>query len=151
MHKPMSMCKTCKYSNDPYVPCNGTATADLLVLGESPGKEEIKKGIPFVGPSGKLLREVLGDTDCLICNAFPCFTKNFDYVVAEKCFRLRFPGRFEHVLAVGKVSQQLVSMINDKFDHSYTLYHPAYVLRGGMRESEWRDSVEKCLQDIRKQ
>ena len=151
MNKPMSMCATCKYSDDPLVPCDGSTTADLLVLGESPGKEEIVKGVPFIGPSGKLLRDALGNTECLICNAFPCMTKDFDFDVAEKCFRSRFSYRYKHVLAVGKIAQALVGNIKDRFDNVHFIYHPAYVLRGGMRESTWRDSVEKCLRDIRGQ
>jgi len=30
-----------------------------MLIGEAPGKEEIKKGKPFVGPSGKLLDKIL--------------------------------------------------------------------------------------------
>lgn len=44
------------------VPPSGPYDADILVIGEAPGKEENDEGIPFVGDSGKLLRGTLKDT-----------------------------------------------------------------------------------------
>lgn len=38
---------------------DGTIGADLLVIGEGPGSDEDKKGLPFVGPAGKLLDNML--------------------------------------------------------------------------------------------
>ena len=37
----------------------GNPTADLMFVGEGPGAEEDKQGLPFVGRSGKLLDELL--------------------------------------------------------------------------------------------
>lgn len=38
---------------------DGTIGADLLVIGEGPGQHEDRQGIPFVGPAGKLLDNML--------------------------------------------------------------------------------------------
>jgi len=38
-----------------------TTRPDFIVLGEAPGRLEDKKGEPFVGPAGQLLRKVLTD------------------------------------------------------------------------------------------
>jgi uracil-DNA glycosylase len=38
---------------------NGDADADLMFVGEAPGAEEDKQGLPFVGRSGKLLDKLL--------------------------------------------------------------------------------------------
>ncbi|MBN8530544.1 MAG: uracil-DNA glycosylase [Alphaproteobacteria bacterium] len=38
---------------------DGIATADLMVIGEAPGAQEDQEGIPFCGPSGKLLDKML--------------------------------------------------------------------------------------------
>ena len=38
----------------------GSAKAKLIIVGEQPGLEEDIKGEPFVGPAGKVLRDVLG-------------------------------------------------------------------------------------------
>ena len=37
----------------------GTATADVMLVGEQPGNEEDLDGHPFVGPAGRLLTEAL--------------------------------------------------------------------------------------------
>lgn len=39
----------------------GNATADLMIVGEGPGKREDEQGLPFVGRSGKLLDELLAE------------------------------------------------------------------------------------------
>jgi uracil-DNA glycosylase len=39
---------------------DGTPNADLLFIGEAPGKNEDEQGIPFVGAAGKFLNEMLG-------------------------------------------------------------------------------------------
>lgn len=31
----------------------------VLIVGESPGREDVRRGVPFVGPSGKLLKKVI--------------------------------------------------------------------------------------------
>jgi DNA polymerase len=38
-----------------WVPPDGPAPCDLVVVGEAPGREEMKQGRGFVGPSGRLL------------------------------------------------------------------------------------------------
>jgi uracil-DNA glycosylase family 4 len=41
-----------------FVPSAGPDTADLAFVGEAPGIQEARSGVPFVGPSGKLLEIV---------------------------------------------------------------------------------------------
>ena len=41
------------------VPGEGTPPKDLVLIGEAPGAEEDRQGIPFCGPSGKLLTTIL--------------------------------------------------------------------------------------------
>ena len=41
------------------VPGEGNANAELMFIGEAPGAQEDKQGIPFVGASGKFLAEML--------------------------------------------------------------------------------------------
>jgi DNA polymerase len=40
---------------------NGDADADLMFVGEAPGANEDKEGLPFVGQAGKLLDKLLGE------------------------------------------------------------------------------------------
>jgi uracil-DNA glycosylase len=56
----------------------GNPEADLMFVGEGPGAEEDRQGLPFVGRSGQLLdrlmRQELGLTreHCYICNVVRC-------------------------------------------------------------------------------
>ena len=56
----------------------GTPAADLLFVGEGPGAEEDRQGLPFVGRSGKLLDRLVGEElgmtreSCYIANIVKC-------------------------------------------------------------------------------
>lgn len=39
----------------------GDANADVMIIGEGPGQREDEQGLPFVGPSGRLLEQLLGE------------------------------------------------------------------------------------------
>jgi uracil-DNA glycosylase family 4 len=41
------------------VPGEGNPDADIMFIGEAPGKKEDEQGVPFVGASGKFLAEML--------------------------------------------------------------------------------------------
>jgi uracil-DNA glycosylase len=56
---------------------SGNADADLMFVGEAPGANEDKQGLPFVGQAGRLLDTLLGEiglkrTDTFICNVLKC-------------------------------------------------------------------------------
>lgn len=52
---------TCPHcSRDDLVLPSGSKRADILIVGEFPGAEEIKKGVPMVGGMGGVLRTELG-------------------------------------------------------------------------------------------
>ena len=58
---------------DNYVQGYGSSTAQLMIVGEAPGKHEVEQGRPFVGPSGDLLNQALDYAgisrhDCYITN-----------------------------------------------------------------------------------
>ncbi len=56
----------------------GNENADILFVGEGPGEQEDLTGLPFVGPAGKLLDDMLTiidldrNTNCYICNIVKC-------------------------------------------------------------------------------
>jgi uracil-DNA glycosylase family 4 len=55
----------------------GNADADLMFVGEAPGANEDRLGLPFVGQAGKLLDKLLGEIglerrDVFICNTIKC-------------------------------------------------------------------------------
>jgi uracil-DNA glycosylase family 4 len=56
---------------------NGNADADLMFVGEAPGANEDKQGLPFVGAAGKLLDKLLGEIemtreDVFVVNTLKC-------------------------------------------------------------------------------
>ena len=56
----------------------GNEQADVMFVGEGPGEQEDLQGIPFVGPAGKLLDDMLRiidlnrETNCYIANIVKC-------------------------------------------------------------------------------
>ena len=56
----------------------GNPNADVMFVGEGPGEQEDLQGIPFVGPAGKLLDDMLSiidldrNTNCYIANIVKC-------------------------------------------------------------------------------
>jgi uracil-DNA glycosylase len=56
---------------------SGNADADLMFVGEAPGANEDRLGLPFVGQAGKLLDTLLGEiglarADVWVCNVLKC-------------------------------------------------------------------------------
>jgi len=56
---------------------SGNADAELMFIGEAPGAEEDRQGLPFVGRSGQLLEKLLGEIgltrkDVFIANTIKC-------------------------------------------------------------------------------
>jgi DNA polymerase len=56
---------------------SGNADADLMFVGEAPGKNEDEQGLPFVGQAGKLLDSLLGEIgltrgDVFVANVLKC-------------------------------------------------------------------------------
>ena len=59
------------------VPGTGNPDAGLVLIGEAPGQEEDRQGLPFVGRSGQLLTDILRSIgfardDVFICNILKC-------------------------------------------------------------------------------
>jgi uracil-DNA glycosylase len=55
-------CKVCQKDKvGVSVPGEGNADADVMFVGEAPGKEEAKTGRPFIGRAGKLLRGLIAE------------------------------------------------------------------------------------------
>jgi uracil-DNA glycosylase family 4 len=60
---------------------SGHADADLMFVGEAPGANEDKQGLPFVGQAGKLLTKLLAEIgldrgEVFICNTVKCRPPN---------------------------------------------------------------------------
>ncbi len=80
INKKISECKRCSLcaSRKNVVPGMGVPSPLVLVIGEGPGEEEDKQGLPFVGPAGQLLDKMLAaiglsrQKNCYIANIVKC-------------------------------------------------------------------------------
>ena len=60
------------------VPGEGSPSAEVVIVGEGPGRDENREGRPFVGASGKLLTELIGSVgwrreEVFITNVVKCW------------------------------------------------------------------------------
>ena len=72
-------CNRCELSKSrtKFVFGSGSACAEIMFVGEAPGKNEDLQGLPFVGQAGKLLDELLGSigyerSEVFIANVLKC-------------------------------------------------------------------------------
>lgn len=154
----------------------GSFTPTILFIGEAPGKEEDKKGVPFVGRSGKLLNEwiehlELSPDDYAIINCVKCRPpKNRDPKPEEieackeylyKQIKLLKP---KVIILLGRISLKTIlnrdgitKIAGEKMYAEepeflkqipiYALPHPAYFLRRGIYESY--EILDKIKDDIK--
>jgi len=59
--KKIGVCKKCKLwkSRINAIPGEGPRNAKIMIIGEAPGRQEEKQGMPFVGLAGKRLNKIL--------------------------------------------------------------------------------------------
>lgn len=79
MAEQTKVCTRCKlhYSRKNAVPGSGNPHAQVMFIGEGPGFHENEQGLPFVGPAGQFLDELLGEAhlkreDVFITNVVKC-------------------------------------------------------------------------------
>jgi uracil-DNA glycosylase family 4 len=93
----------------------GNADADLMFVGEAPGAEEDRQGLPFVGRAGALLTELLAGIgmsrgDVFIANVLKCLRYNAPVQLEDggwerigRLVRTRHPGRVMSVDPEGRL------------------------------------------------
>ena len=76
----VSACRRCKIGSTRRnaVYSDGSPAARLMIIGEGPGENEDKTGVPFIGRAGELLNKMLAaieldrEKDVYICNTVKC-------------------------------------------------------------------------------
>ena len=73
----VSTCHECPMLGQDHVPSEGNPLADVMIIGQSPGENEVKKHKPFCGPSGELVDFMLDEaelqrSEVYIANALKC-------------------------------------------------------------------------------
>ena len=144
----------------------GNEKADVLLLGEAPGAEEDKQGIPFVGQSGQLLDKILAAVDLdrtkvYITNILPWRppgnrTPTLDEITLFRPYVLKHISLINPKIVVclgGTASKALLqtnqsmTQLRGKWTHVEGIdaqilptFHPAYLLRSPSQKREaWLD------------
>ncbi|NQT32912.1 MAG: uracil-DNA glycosylase [Candidatus Omnitrophica bacterium] len=162
----VSACRRCSLAetNTNYVFGDGNPKADLMFIGEAPGREEDKQGLPFVGRAGKLLTMIieaigLKREDVFIGNILKCRPPDNRNPLPDE-IAMCSPYLIKQVelikpkviFALGKFAAQTllntetpISKLRGKF-YDYQgiklmpTYHPAYLLRNpGAKKDVWID------------
>lgn len=164
-----TLCPLHKSAQTVCVPGEGPEDAEVTVIGEAPGKEEDRRGRPFVGPSGQLIREELrkaGFHSVYITNVVKCRPPdNRDPKPEEiKACRVYLEQEIKtvgskYVLTLGRFSSKSVLKKSKiTIDHGNLVilpqfvgmpaYHPAYVLRDPSKLSPLQHDLKRLRNEI---
>jgi uracil-DNA glycosylase len=143
---------------------DGNPKAELVFVGEGPGRDEDAQGLPFVGRAGKLLTQMieamgLQRGEVYICNVVKCRppdnrTPEKDEVETCSPFLLRQLDAISPkvIVCLGSVAAHTLLETNRGISHFrgewldfrgrklMATYHPAYLLRNPSAKGEvWKD------------
>lgn len=169
-----TLCRLCE-SRTNTVPGSGNPQAEVLFIGEGPGKKEDEQGVPFCGASGRLLDELLNSInlrrdDVFITNVVKCRPPaNRDPLPDEKdtCTSTYLSRQLEiikpklivtlgrhalnYFLPELKISEVHGQPKRHRGQVYLALYHPAVALyNGGMRQALFDDfqNIPKTLSKL---
>lgn len=151
-------CPDCPFGG-PRVGNKGDPNSPFIIIGEGPGKQEVQKGLPFVGPSGKVLDFSLNQVKTGIepyfmnsMQCFPGFGEKSEALLqqgARTCHKrvmdelAKAPRKV--ILCLGasgmwtimdnydlKITQNRGKVFDSPLaDHVIPTVHPAFLMRGG--------------------
>jgi DNA polymerase len=166
-------CKRCRLSLHRWntVHTRGDTKAKIVLVGQSPGQTEDTDGVPFVGPSGDLLNDIVKDSDFdlpyIVTNTVACKPSDglgkmdrkdpyLDEMVAcsDRLWLLLSSIRPNVVIALGRLAatmfwkqpkkkdMNILYKITDKLFVGQAR-HPAYLLRkfGDGSDREYKDCI----------
>ena len=156
----------------------GNQKADLMLVGEGPGEQEDLTGVPFVGPAGQLLDDMLSiidldrKTNCYIANIIKCRPPhNRDPLETEQDACIGYLRnqvaliRPKVIVCLGRIAA--MRLIDPKYritrQHGQwvekngvwmtAIYHPSALLRDPTKRPETFEdllSVREKLKEVRK-
>lgn len=150
----------------------GNVNADILFVGEAPGDNEDKTGIPFVGRAGQLLDQYLYAVDIpresvYIANILKCRPpKNRDPLPAEEDACMDFLRRQvklirpKIIVCLGRIAAMRLIRPDYKITKEHgewvqkgsflitAVYHPALLLRDPRRKEEMMVDMKKIKERL---
>ena len=144
------------------VPGDGPSSADIMMIGEGPGFHEDRQGLPFVGPAGRFLNQLITSSglrrqDVFITNVVKCRPpNNRDPMPGEiQACRKHLDEQIEIInpkviVTLGRFSMarfipgQTIGRVRAKARQVegrtiYPMYHPAAALHNGSLRSVIED------------
>lgn len=172
--KEISKCRKCRLwkTRKHAVPGEGNAKAEIMIIGQAPGKKEDATGRPFVGRAGRFLTSTL--------EQFGKQRNNFFITSIVKCFPLRNrkPRQDEiatclpytlaqietikpkAVLLLGEIatkallSKELKTVRGKFFEKNgilfFSTYHPSAVMRFKKLQKEWLNDLKQFFRKLKK-
>lgn len=151
---------------------DGCKTAEVMLIGEGPGEQEDKSGVPFVGPAGKLLDNMLEMIDLdrskvYIANIVKCRPpENRDPLGVEQDACIGYLRRQvallrpKIIVCLGRIAAMRIIKPDFKITREHgqwfeksgiqmmAVYHPAALLRDPRRRPETFEDFKSLQQKI---
>ena len=155
---------------------DGNPDADLLFIGEGPGRDEDKQGLPFVGRSGQLLNRALKHVEIdranvYITNIVKCRPPNNRAptpLEASTCMNLFLYNQIKIIRpkiictlgsialnnllgtpsSIGKMKGKILDWEGIRI---IPVYHPAYILRNQTQGRAWIEDFKTIKKELGKQ
>ena len=165
LQEKINSCKLCplSFTRNHAVPGSGPSKAEIMLIGEAPGREEDLKGLPFTGRAGRVLDEALekaglSRSDLFITSVVKCrppnnrnprreeielclpYLKDQMEAINPRIICLMGNIAARAVLGVVGVSALRNQTLSDRF---LVTYHPAAVLRN-------KNLMEDFVSDLRR-
>lgn len=156
----------------------GNQKADLMLVGEGPGEQEDLTGVPFVGPAGQLLDDMLSiidldrKRDCYIANIIKCRPpRNRDPLEIEQDACIEYLRnqvaliRPKIIVCLGRIAAMRLIDPKYRITHQHgqwvekngvwmtAIYHPSALLRDPSKRPETFEdllSIREKLKEVRK-
>ena len=167
LHQQVAACQRCDLAHTRHqvVVGRGNENARLLIIGEAPGEQEDRQGLPFVGKAGQLLENMLAAAgissaqDAYICNVIKCRPPGNRNPTPHEIARCQPYLRWQIdtiqpdlIVALGRFaahtllnSQAPISALRNQLHQAYgrpllVTFHPAYLLRSPAEKAKaWQD------------
>ncbi len=167
--KKCNLCSTRKNA----VPGEGNVNADIVFIGEAPGKNEDLHGRPFVGVAGKKLDDALENSglarnDVYITNIVKCkppknripnyeektmcsnYLEHELSIINPKIICLLGNTAFNTILEGNEISKNHGKLIYKEKRTYFVTFHPAAIIYNQKLEKVFKNDIKKLVKTLRK-
>jgi DNA polymerase len=165
-------CNLCNYRKNA-VPGKGKHNAEILFIGEAPGKNEDINGKPFVGAAGKKLDQALENSgltrnDVYITNIVKCrppknripnneekhmcsdYLKSEISIIKPKIICLMGNTAYYSILGGKEISKNHGKLIYEKNYTYFITFHPAAIIYNQKLKKIFNDDIKKLVNVLKK-